>query len=122
MKQELTKREKRMVSLERSYRNERTGAGAFALLTGLPLLGYAVVIAYYRLRFPEASTSIPIHWEVFRNSGLPFMVSFLLAYRAQTKLWMIEHLKHHISEDNKTSEPAGGAYVSPAAGDPSAHP
>jgi hypothetical protein len=92
MKPELTRRERRMVSLERSYRNERAGAGAVALLTGLPPLAYAIVIAYYRVRLPEASASLPIHWEVFRYSGLPFMVSFFLAYRAQTKLWMIKHL------------------------------
>ena len=105
MKYELTKHEKRMISREHSYRNERAGAGVFALLTGLPLLFYAIVIAYYRLRFPETPNHVPIHWEVFRNSGLPSLLFFFFAYRAQTKLWMIEHLKHHITEEIRSSEP-----------------
>ena len=105
-----------MLSLERSYRNERAGAGALALITGLPLLAYAVMIAYYRLRYPEASVSVPVNWDIFRNSGLFFMVPFFVAYRAQTKLWMIEHLKHHITEKGKPSEPAGSGYRPPAAG------
>ncbi|MFA5344580.1 MAG: hypothetical protein WC381_11555 [Kiritimatiellia bacterium] len=110
MKYELTKREKQMLSLERSYRNERAGAGAFALITGVPLLVYAIFILYYRLRFPEAATLVPINWDIFRNAGLYFMIPFFLAYRAHTKLQMIEHLKHHISEKDKNSEPASSDY------------
>ena len=107
-----------MLALERSYRNERAGGGLLAILTGLPLLVCALIIANSRFRFPRSSYDIPINWDYFLHFGFLFIVFLFLAYRAHTKLQMIKHLKHHVEDESITSEQSVPGYPPQGVGSP----
>ena len=118
MKYYLTKKEKRMIALERSYRNERAGSGFIAILLGLPILTCALIIANSRIRFPTSPYDIPINMDFFSRYGFLFMIFIFLAYRAHTKLRMIKHLKHHIEDESMTSEQSVPGYPPQGVGSP----
>ena len=105
---ELTNRELKLIERENSYRAERTGCAAFAVLFGLPFAFLVFVAAKCWLdAFPDNQHIFSEVWGDYDfsrlyGSALLFMVLLFLAYRAQSKLTLIKHLKHHMSEpDNE---------------------
>ncbi len=101
----IAKEEASLLKLERSYRNERLGAGILAAFTGLPLILFSILqlqIGYmsardipsdvkHRIEIPINSRQQTANY----SSTVLFMIFFFFAYRAHSRLTLIKHIKYH---------------------------
>ena len=106
MKPYIEEKEDRLLALERSYRNQRIGAGFLAAFIGFALL-CLFVLDYANQK--TISPSPDIHAEIPIPVFWSFALWFFFAYRAQTKLTLIRHIKH-LRKKERSEESGSGCY------------
>lgn len=111
---QLTQAERKMISLESSYRVQRNCCTMISVFCVLPLL-FAIGVALVSfLRSPgHIEIIIRVILQTDWGSLAPMLnillVFCFLAYRAQAKLTLIAHLKHHAgTERSEPVVPANG--------------
>jgi len=100
MENAIDRSEEKLLGLERSYRNERKGASFLAVMTGIPLIMKALHI------FPSEVFARQVETGPFPayKMALITMLWIFLAYRAHSKLTLIQCIKYH-KEKEKMNQP-----------------
>jgi len=116
---QLTQSERKLIGMETSYRVQRNCCTIFSVFCVLPLffgIGYTILGL---LRFRDhidilMRVMLEADWGSLWGSLFPMLTILLVfcffAYRAQSKLTLIAHLKHHLETERSepVAAPTGG--------------